>query len=106
MKIIKLALVAIAFSMTFSALALTLTNAKSQGLVGETESGYLALVTSNPQAQALIKSVNAKRKSKYAQLAKKNNLSLSQVETLAGQKAVAKTASGHFIKVNGQWIKK
>ena len=43
---------------------------------------------------------------KYQQLAQKNNLSLAQVETLAGKKAVEKTASGHFIKIKGKWIKK
>ncbi|TMO64236.1 YdbL family protein [Pseudoalteromonas aurantia] len=106
MKMNSMVLALIALGMTFSAFALTLNSAKSQGLVGETSSGYLALVSQNAQAQTLINSVNAKRKSKYQQLAQKNNLSLAQVETLAGKKAVEKTASGHFIKVKGKWIKK
>lgn len=106
MKVNKFVLAIAAMGMSLSAFALTLNNAKSQGLVGETSTGYLALVKSNAQAQALIKSVNAKRKAKYQQLAEKNKLSLSQVEALAGKKAVDKTSSGHFIKVNGKWVKK
>jgi uncharacterized protein YdbL (DUF1318 family) len=106
MKMNSMVLALAALGMAFSACALTLNSAKSQGLVGETSSGYLALVSDNAQAQALIKSVNAKRKAKYQQLAKKNNLSLAQVETLAGKKAVDKTVTGHFIKVNDKWEKK
>ncbi|MCF6435867.1 MULTISPECIES: YdbL family protein [Pseudoalteromonas] len=106
MKASKLLVTFTALSMAFSAWALSLDSAKNQGLVGETASGYLAAVSSNAQVQALIDDVNAKRKAKYQQLAKKNGISLSQVEALAGKKAIEKTAKGHYVKVNGSWVKK
>ncbi|WP_190363870.1 YdbL family protein [Pseudoalteromonas sp. S16_S37] len=106
MKANKLIIAVAALGMAFSALALTLDSAKEQGLVGETESGYLAPVNGNAQVQALISDINAKRKEKYQQLAQKNGLSLSQVEALAGKKAIEKTSAGHFVQVNGRWVKK
>jgi uncharacterized protein YdbL (DUF1318 family) len=106
MKATKLITAVAALGMAFSAFALTLDDAKGQGLVGETEAGYLAAVSSNAQVQALISDINAKRKAKYQQLAKKNGISLSQVEALAGKKAIEKTDKGHFVQVNGRWVKK
>ncbi|WP_439332002.1 YdbL family protein [Pseudoalteromonas caenipelagi] len=106
MKANKLIIAVAALGMAFSALALTLDSAKEQGLVGETESGYLAAVNGNAQVQALISDINAKRKAKYQQLAQKNGISLSQVEALAGKKAIEKTSTGHYVQVNGRWVKK
>ena len=96
----------LALSFAFSAFALDLTAAKSQGLVGETASGYLATVKNSADAKSLVDSINAKRKAKYAQLAKKHGITLAQVEQQAGKKALQKTAKGHFVKVNGKWVKK
>ena len=40
-------------------------------------------------------------------LARKNKITMQQVTALAGEKALAKTQSGHFIKnASGQWVKK
>ena len=77
-----------AVCMSFSAWAISLDDAKNQGLVGEDSSGYLGLVVQNAEAKAVVDDINAKRKAQYLKLAKKNNLSLSQVE------------------VNGNWVKK
>ena len=90
-------------SMSF---AIELDDAKAQGLVGEQTDGYLGAVVSKPDVIALIKEVNDKRKQKYAQLASKNNLTLEQVEKLAAKKAYEKTDTGHFVLVNGTWVKK
>ncbi|CAH9059264.1 hypothetical protein PSECIP111951_03900 [Pseudoalteromonas holothuriae] len=106
MKANKLIVAIAAVGMAFSAWALTLDSAKNQGLVGETASGYLAAVSSNSQTQQLISEVNTKRKAKYQQLAKKNGISLSQVEALAGKKAIEKTSKGHYVQINGRWVKK
>ncbi|CAM4019513.1 YdbL family protein [Pseudoalteromonas byunsanensis] len=106
MKANKILVTIAALGMAFSAWALTLDSAKDQGLVGETASGYLAAVSNGAQVQELIDDINAKRKTKYQQLAKKNGISLSQVEALAGKKAIEKTAKGHYVKVNGRWLKK
>lgn len=90
-------------SMSF---AIDLDSAKDKGLVGEQTDGYLGAVVNQPDVLALINEVNVKRKNKYNQLAAKNNLTLEQVEKLAAKKAYEKTASGHYVLVNGSWVKK
>ncbi|GAC32892.1 YdbL family protein [Paraglaciecola polaris] len=90
-------------SMSF---AIDLDSAKDKGLVGEQTDGYLGAVVNQPDVLALINEVNVKRKNKYNQLAAKNNLTLEQVEKLAAKKAYEKTASGHYVLVNGNWVKK
>lgn len=88
-------------------IALDLQTAKSQGLVGETPSGYLAPVSaSNTEAAKLVKSINQKRKKQYKEIAERNKTSLQAVEQLAGKKALQKTPPGQFILVNGAWKKK
>ncbi|WP_372760169.1 YdbL family protein [Pseudoalteromonas sp.] len=95
-----------ALCMSFSVWAISLDDAKSQGLVGEDSSGYLGLVVQNAEAKAVVDEVNAKRKAQYLKLAQKNNLSLAQVEALAAAKTIEKTQAGHYIEVNGSWVKK
>ncbi|CAM2835632.1 MULTISPECIES: YdbL family protein [Pseudoalteromonas] len=95
-----------AVCMSFSAWAISLDDAKNQGLVGEDSSGYLGLVVQNAEAKAVVDDINTKRKAQYLKLAKKNNLSLSQVEALAAAKTIEKTQSGHYVEVNGNWVKK
>ena len=92
--------------LSFSAWAISLDDAKNQGLVGEDSSGYLGLVVQNSEAKAVVEEINAKRKAQYLKLAKKNDLSLAQVEALAAAKTIEKTKSGHYIEVNGNWVKK
>jgi uncharacterized protein len=89
------------------AFALELQDAKDQGLVGETPSGYLEAVKA-PDAEVtqLIESINAKRKEHYKAIAGNNNTTLAAVEKLAGEKAMEKSKSGHYIKPGGQWQQK
>jgi len=94
-------------AMAFSAWAISLSDAKQQGLVGEMPNGYLGLVVDSAAAKSLVASVNKKRKSIYMNLARKNKITLQQVTALAGKKSLAKTQSGHLIKnASGQWVKK
>jgi len=66
--------------------ALNLGQAKSQGLVKETASGYLVAVKPSGEVNALVSKINAGRKAEYQRIAKKNGTPLSAVEQLAGQK--------------------
>ena len=92
---------------TSTAWAIDLNAAKKQGLVGETPNGYLEAVKSpTPEVKKLIKDVNGQRRAVYEKSAKQNNISLKDVEALAGQKAFNKTRPGNYIKVNGKWVKK
>lgn len=89
------------------AYALELHDAKSQGLVGETTTGYLAAVNSDNEAvQNLVSSINSKRKEYYLGIAKKNNTPLQTVEQLAGKKAIEKTPAGQFVHDGSAWKKK
>ncbi|MCF2859018.1 YdbL family protein [Pseudoalteromonas sp. SMS1] len=92
--------------LSFSVMAMTINDAKTQGLVGENASGYLGVIKGSSDVNKLVAEINKKRKAKYQQLAKKNKISLAQVEKLAAEKTFKKTSSGHFIQVNGQWVKK
>ena len=69
-------------------LALSLTDAKSQGLVAETSSGYIEPRSSTGGVRALVQSVNAKRKERYRAISARNGTSLSVVEKLAGEKLI------------------
>jgi len=88
------------------AMALDLRTAKTRGMVGETMTGYLAPVQATPEVQQLIDTINAKRRQHYSKIAKRNNTSLQAVEHLAGKKAIAKTPTGQYIKINGSWTRK
>ncbi|MGI6638421.1 MAG: YdbL family protein [Desulfobulbus sp.] len=89
-----------------SAWALDLQTAKQRGLVGETPSGYLAVVQASTEASGLVKSINAQRKQEYANIAKRNGIDLGAVEQLAGKKAMEKTPAGQYVQVGGVWVKK
>jgi hypothetical protein len=103
----KISLVLVASSLAFSVWAMSLEQAKKQGLVGELPNGYLGAVVSNNDVNSLVDKVNKRRKDIYLKLARKNNLTMEQVTKLAGEKALAKTQSGHLIKnAAGKWVKK
>lgn len=103
----KLTCALLVSTLAFSAWAISLSDAKTQGLVGEMPNGYLGVVVESAEAKSLVASVNKKRKSIYMNLARKNKITMQQVTALAGEKALAKTQSGHFIQnAAGQWVKK
>ncbi|WP_406664215.1 YdbL family protein [Gallaecimonas sp. GXIMD1310] len=90
-----------------AALALTLGDAKQAGLLGEQPNGYLGVVKATPEAVALAEEVNSKRRKAYLEIARQNGISLEQVALLAGQKAIARTPQGQYVKTpEGQWVKK
>ncbi len=81
---------------------------KKAGVIGEDSKGYLAFVggKSTPQADAVVKAENADRKTVYAYIAKKENVS---VEVVASQRAarLAQIARpGEYIQKDGKWVKK
>lgn len=103
-------LITISCALLFSAsiFAADIGSLKSQGIVGENAKGYVELVTSSApaEAKALVNDINARRKAIYQKQAKKNNLSLAEVEAIAAKRNLAKTKSGHYIKPAGSWVKK
>lgn len=83
--------------------------AKAAGWIGERPDGFLGIV--NPEAPAdvkkLVTEINAKRKQKYAEIAKENGTAIDAVAALAGQKVIERTPAGQYVMgSDGRWKKK
>ena len=93
---------------SFQVFAANLASAKKAGIIGEQATGYIGFVKSAPSdVKQLVASVNKKRKARYQNIAKGKKLALSEVARVGGQKAMAKTAKGNYIKPQGKgWVKK
>jgi uncharacterized protein YdbL (DUF1318 family) len=79
---------------------------KQQGLVGETPTGYLDVVSGEGQAREVVEAINNARRDEYKRIAEKHNIPVTKVETVAGKKAIEKTPDGQYIQVDGRWVKK
>lgn len=91
------------------ALALTLDEAKAQGLVGEKVDGYISAVVPqpSPEVQTLISSTNDGRRKVYAELAQRNGITVEAVGIVSAEKLRANAASGEYIQnPSGQWQRK
>lgn len=108
MKTVKTALLCLGLAIALPALAITLDQARSQGLVGEANSGYIAVVSqSSPELEKLVAEVNARRKAEYGRIAKRNNITVAQVAARAAQKLEARLSSGDYYQDNrGRWVQK
>ena len=103
----KKLLILLTLILSFSSFAIGLPDAKAQGLIGEQTDGLLGVVRSSPEIEALVKDINKRRLTKYAQIAQKNAMTLEQVSLLAGEKTMKKTPAGQYIKNSaGKWIVK
>jgi len=80
--------------------------AKASGQLGEKPDGYLGVVQSSGQAEEIASQINQARHAEYHRLAQKNGISVSDVEAIAGKKAIEKTPPGQIIQLNGSWVKK
>lgn len=111
--IVRMAALLLALCLSLPALGMSLADAKTQldgakqsGLVGETPTGYLAVVRSGDHAADIVAAINEARREEYARIAEKHGISVTKVEAVAGQKAVEKTPAGQFIEVDGNWVRK
>lgn len=92
---------------TGTAQALTLDEARQQGRVGETLSGYIAARQQDETTLALVSRINQGRKAEYQRIAQQNNLSTGEVARIAGEKLVSRAGSGEYVRgINGQWLKR
>ncbi|MCY1547580.1 hypothetical protein D9M68_836480 [compost metagenome] len=109
----RIASLLLLLSLSLPALALNLNeamsalgDAKASGQLGEMPNGYLGVVKAEGQAAEIAKLINQARRAEYQKLATQNGIQLSDVEAIAGQKAIDKTPSGQYIQLQGQWRKK
>ena len=96
------------FAVTVAAAA-DLGSAKADGWIGEKPDGYIGLVRNDAPAdvQALVRDVNAKRRSEYQRIAGRQGAPLSEVEKVGGMTAIEKTRPGHYIMdTSGRWRRK
>jgi uncharacterized protein YdbL (DUF1318 family) len=91
------------------AVASTLAQPKADGLIGEQANGYLGLVKKDVPADIknLVDKTNAKRKTGYQKIARKQGTTLSEVEKVGGNTAFQKTLKGNYYRdASGTWRKK
>lgn len=92
-----------------SAFALSLREAKVQGLVGERKDGYVGYVVkpASGDVKSLVKTVNGQRKSKFLATAKRNKITAEAVAHRFHERAIKASAKGHYYQNSGGgWIKK
>ena len=96
------------FSLANTAWALSLDEAKSQGLVGELSNGYLGLVKNgNAAVKNLVDDINRKRRAAYAAKAKKAGVELKIIEIRIGERLQQRANKGEYVqRTNGQWQQK
>lgn len=100
-------LVMIALLLPLPAFALSLDDAKAQGLVGERRDGYLGPVENTPEVVQLVRIINQQRRAEYEKIAAENGQTVDVVQQLAAQKAYEMTPPGFYIQNNaGGWVKK
>ncbi|MAK50466.1 MULTISPECIES: YdbL family protein [unclassified Marinobacter] len=112
-RLIQMFALVLAFGISASVLAMGLDEAKQkldsvkqQGLVGETPTGYLEVVRAEGQAKEVVEAINSARRDEYKRIAEKHNIPVTQVETVAGKKAIEKTPTGQYVQMGGKWVKK
>ena len=97
-----------------AAFALTLDEARQQGLVGEDWTGYVAAVSPSPskEVQALVTEVNDKRRAVYEKVARetstaKDPVTADDVAKIGAPKVFDKAAPGTYLRLEGEsWKKK
>lgn len=95
-----------AFAMNLQQAMTALPSAKTEGLVGEQPNGYLGIIQNTAQAENIARLINEARRAEYARLAKENKIAVTDVEAMAGQKALERTQRGHYILIEGKWLQK
>lgn len=100
-------LIALVTATTMSAFAIDLETARSKGLVGEVDNGYIAIPPgAGTDAQPLVGTVNQERRAAYADIAAKNGISVE----VAGQRTFEKRypgfPTGTWVQLQGKWSRK
>ena len=80
---------------------------KTKGIIGENNRGYLGFVTSTIAQKSMIVAENQDRKMVYTYFAKKQNTTLTVVETVQAERKAQKTGKGKFYQNSGGvWVQK
>jgi len=104
-----LALLISLMAVSVASAASPLTQPKADGLIGEQANGYIGFVKQNVPADVrkLVNDVNARRKSGYQSISKREGTKMADVERIGGNTAIEKTLKGNYIRdASGTWRKK
>jgi uncharacterized protein len=91
------------------AAAQSLDQAKAEGLVGEKVDGFVGVVAADAPAEvhAMVDRINAERRARYTEIAKKQSAPMDAVAKIAGQKLTERAPSGQYVLgADGQWRQK
>ena len=103
----KLFIVAAALLFATPAFALELGDARAQGLVGETQAGYVARISGGAEVATLVADVNAKRRAEYERISAENGQGVDVVAKVAAGEIINNLPAGAKYKDNkGKWAVK
>ncbi len=93
-----------------SAASALVENAKNNCIVGEQADGYLGIVAGAQASEALRREVNAinqQRKAVYADLARRNGVTIEVTAALTAEKLMNQAKPGQCVRVaSGKWVKR
>ncbi len=90
-----------------SAYAMDLQSARDSGAVGERLDGYVAVLKSSGEVDALVKDINHRRLVEYERISKENKQPVEVVAGLAAKQIIGRLSKGHFYQSpDGSWIQK
>lgn len=101
----------LAAALFFGALAASpaIEQAKDNCVVGEQTDGYLGVVDGAKASDALrreVRDINQQRKGYYADLAKKNGVSIEVTAALTAEKLIEQATPGECVRnQNGEWAR-
>lgn len=81
--------------MALPALALDLHSARSSGVIAELPTGYVKAVKPSAEVDALVATVNAKRRAEYERISKQNGQPIDVVGKLAAPEIAKGIAAGN-----------
>jgi len=97
-------IVALSVLLAFPAFALNLHQARDAGIFGEKNDGYVAVLKKTPEAEALAKDINQKRKQEYERISKQNNQPVKIIASHAAKQiAEGINAGNKYQDTNGNW---
>lgn len=92
---------------SISAYAMNLKDARDSGAVGERLDGYVAVLKSSDEVDALVEDVNGKRLVQYKRISQENSQSVEIVAQLAAKQIIERLSKGHYYQSpDGSWVQK
>jgi uncharacterized protein len=79
---------------------------KQQGVIGETDEGYVDFVEGKSSGGDVVKAENNDRRELYALIARDTKASVEEVAKHAAQKYFQRAKKGEYLRYSGEWRKK